>query len=165
MKPRRRVMRPPPGSGAGVAELFVDTSAWYPAIVASHPDHAAVAAALHDAVRAGARLVTTNLIVAETHALLLHRTGRQVALTFARTVIEPPTVVVWSNPELERRALEDWLDRYHDQDFSLTDAVSFAIMKSRGMSQALTLDRHFATAGFHTVPSPRKARTSRKEAR
>jgi predicted nucleic acid-binding protein len=154
-----------PGSGASVAELFVDTSAWYPAIVASHPDHAAVAAALHDAVRAGARLVTTNLVVAETHALLLHRAGRQVALTFARTVLEPPTVLVWSTVELERRALEDWIARYHDQDFSLADAVSFAVMKSRGISQALTHDRHFATAGFHAVPAPGQPRASSKRAR
>lgn len=163
MKPRRRVMVP--GSGGSVAELFVDTSAWYPAIVSSHPDHGAVAAALHDAVRAGVRLVTTNLVVAETHALLLHHAGRQVALTFARTVIEPPTVLVWSTAELERRALEDWIARYNDQDFSLADAVSFSVMKSRGISQALTLDRHFAAAGFDAVPAPGKPRTSRKGAR
>ncbi|MGQ0642761.1 MAG: type II toxin-antitoxin system VapC family toxin [Gemmatimonadaceae bacterium] len=159
MKRRRVMVR---GSGGSVAELFVDTSAWYPAIVASHPAHADVAAALHNAVRAGARLVTTNLLLAETHALLLQRAGRQVALMFARTVVEPPTVLVWSTAELERRALEDWIARYYDQDFSFADAVSFAVMKSRGISHALTLDRHFATAGFHPVPVLGKLRTSRR---
>jgi len=138
-----------------VAELFVDTSAWYPAVVASHTDHAAIAEVLHDAVRAGARLVTTNLVVAETHALLLHRAGRAIALRYARTVREPPTVVVWSDHELEKRAMTDWLAKYDDQDFSLADAVSFAVMKSRGISEALALDAHFATAGFRTLPAAR----------
>lgn len=145
-----------------MAELLIDTSAWYPAIVGSHPDHAAVAEVLQAAVRAGARLVTTNLVIMETHALLLHRVGRPAALSFARTVYEPPTLVVSSTMELEQRALSDWIARYTDQGFSLTDGVSFAVMKTRGISQALTLDAHFATAGFRMVPEPApKARRRR----
>lgn len=144
-----------------MAELFVDTSAWYPAVVATHADHAAIAQVLHDAVRAGARLVTTNLVVVETHALLLHRAGRSVALTFTRTISEPPTVIVWSDPEVEKRAVTDWLTKYGDQDFSLADAVSFAVMKSRGISEALALDAHFVTAGFRILPTSR-SRTRRQ---
>ncbi|HEX9565095.1 MAG TPA: PIN domain-containing protein [Gemmatimonadaceae bacterium] len=136
-----------------MAELFVDTSAWYPAVVASHPDHAAIAEVLHDALRAGARLVTTNLVVMETHALLLHRANRDVALTFAKTVIEPPTVVVASTLELEQRAVDDWVARFADQGFSLADGVSFAVMKARRITQALSLDAHFAVAGFQVLPS------------
>ncbi len=143
-----------------MAELFVDTSAWYPIIVASHPDHSAVADALKDALGAGVRIITTNLVVMETHALLLNRVGRSVALNFARTVSEPPTVVVSSGAELEQRAIAEWLSRYADQDFSFTDAVSFSVMTTRGISQALTLDAHFAVAGFRVLPavSPRRRR-------
>jgi predicted nucleic acid-binding protein len=144
-----------------VAELFVDTSAWYSAVVASHGDHSTVAEALHDALAAGARLVTTNLVVMETHALLLHRANRGAALTFARTVYEPPTVVVTSDLELERSAITDWLSRYGDQDFSLADGVSFAVMKSRGISRALTLDAHFGIGGFEVLPATRPRRRSR----
>ena len=136
-----------------MAEVFIDTSAWYPAIVASHPDHATVARVLNDAVRAGERLVTTNLVVMETHALLLHRVGRAIGLTFARTVYEPPMLVVSSTPDTEKRAVADWLAKFGDQDFSFTDAVSFSVMKSRGIPKALTLDKHFATAGFNMVPA------------
>lgn len=145
-----------------MAELLIDTSAWYPAMVASHPDHAAVAQVLADAVRAGARLVTTNLIVMETHALLLHRAGREVALNFARTVYEPPMLVVASTQELEHRATTEWLSRYRDQLFSFADGVSFAVMKARGITTALTLDNHFATAGFAMSPSPVPASRRRR---
>ena len=147
-------MRRPAARVHGVAaELFVDASAWYPLLVRRLPQHAAVAAALQDAVRQGARVVTTNLVVAETHALLLRRTSRDAALAFARGVAAPPNVIVRSSAELERVAVTDWLERYDDQDFSFADALSFAVMTERGISDALTLDPHFAAAGFRVVPA------------
>lgn len=134
------------------AELFVDTSAWYPLADPRHPDHAALAAALRERVAAGSRIVTTNLVVAETHALLLRRAGAAPALRFVREVRREPLLVETSTPELEALAAEDWLAPYADQAFSLTDAVSFAVMARRGITDALTLDRHFAVAGFVRVP-------------
>ncbi len=135
------------------AELFVDTSAWFPLAVRGHPDHARVAAALRQRRRAGARLLTTNLVVAESHALLLRRIHRGAALAFLRQVGLAGDLVVSSTPELELRAREDWLERFADQDFSLVDAVSFSLMAERGIREALTLDRHFTAAGFAMVPA------------
>jgi len=130
------------------AEFFVDTSAWYPLIVARHPDHARLGSALRALIRNHRRLVTTNLVVAETHTLLLRRVGRTTALTFLQTVGESPNVVVRSSRELEAAAERDWLTRYDDQDFSFADAVSFAVMTERGIRDALALDHHFVVAGF-----------------
>lgn len=135
-----------------MAELFVDTSAWYPLADARHPDHAAVAEVLSGRIRDGARVVTTNLVVAETHALLLRRGGRAPALRFVREVRSEPILVETSTQDLESRAVADWLDRYEDQPFTLTDAVSFVVMADRGIQEALALDRHFATAGFVRLP-------------
>lgn len=136
------------------AEFFVDTSAWYPLLVKSHPDHIRVAAVLRSLIAQHRRLVTTNLVVAETHALLLRRAGIGVATAFAETVGEAPNVVVRSTADLELAAVNDWLKRYADQDFSFADAVSFAVMSERGIEEALTLDRHFEIAGFR-APGPR----------
>lgn len=136
-----------------MAEVFVDTSAWYPLVVGDHADHSRVRAAVEDAIRAGARLVTTNLVVSETHALLLHRAGRESALRFVQYVSQPPMLVIDSSAELEKRALNDWLTTYQDQRFSLADGVSFAVMKARGITQALSLDVHFSFAGFRMVPA------------
>lgn len=134
------------------AELFVDTSAWYPLADARHPDHGALAATLRERVAGGSRIVTTNLVVAETHALLLRGAGPGPALRFVREVRREPLLVEASSPELEARAVDEWLERFADQGFSLTDAVSFAVMARRGITEALTLDRHFSTAGFVMVP-------------
>ena len=130
------------------SEFFVDTSAWYPLLVAKHPDHARLATALRALIRNRRRLVTTNLVVAETHALLLRRVGAKTALAFVRTVDEAPNVVIRSTRDLEVEAERDWLVRYADQDFSLTDAVSFAVMTNRRIRDALSLDHHFEIAGF-----------------
>jgi predicted nucleic acid-binding protein len=89
-----------------------------------------------------------DLVVAETYALLLRRVGFRPALTFARTVGGAPNLVVRSSVELEERAIVDWLERFADQDFSLTDAVSFAVMSERRIAEALTLDHHSAAAGL-----------------
>lgn len=134
-----------------MGELFVDTSAWYLLIVRSHPDHAWLSGALRERVLAGVRVVTTNLVVAETQALLLRRTGIAAALGFVRRVRQPPNVVVESTGAPEDVAVDAWLARYGDQPFSLTDAVSFVVMSERGISEALALDHRFAVAGFAMV--------------
>jgi uncharacterized protein len=134
------------------AELFIDTSAWFPLADPQDRSHQRLAVALRDRVRQGVRIVTTNLVLAETYALLLRRVRREAALAFLREVRRPPQVVITSTEELELRAEREWLLRYPDQDFSLTDAVSFAVMSERGIVDALALDHHFATAGFVLVP-------------
>ncbi|MEX1257890.1 MAG: PIN domain-containing protein [Gemmatimonadota bacterium] len=133
-------------------ELFVDTSAWYPLADRRHPDHADFAGLLRDRLRTGVRLVTTNLVVAETHALLLRRGGRGPAHAFLAEVRQDPIAVVSSTPKIVEAAITDWLHRFDDQPFTLTDAVSFAVMTLRGIREALALDRHFQTAGFVVLP-------------
>ena len=96
------------------AEIFVDTSAWFPLAVRGDRAHGAVAEALRERIRRGTRVVTTNLVVAETHALLLRRTTRAAALAFVGHVGRPPNVILYSTPELEAQAVTDWLERYDD---------------------------------------------------
>jgi len=43
-----------------------------------------------------------------------------------------------------------YLDRM-DKGWSLTDCISFVIMSERGISEALTTDRHFEQAGFSAL--------------
>jgi len=135
------------------AELFVDTSGWFPLVDSEDRAHAAVARAMRSAVKARRRIVTTNLVVAETHALIMRRIHRGAALAFVREVRRAPNIVLSSSPEIETGATIDWLERFEDQDFSLTDAVSFYVMKQRGIRDALALDHRFVVAGFDVTPS------------
>ena len=109
----------------------MDSSAWFPALLRKHPDHPKVSAALRGAVNDHVRIVTTNLVVAETYVLLLRRDRRETALGFVRTVGEAPNIVVRSSQELETRALTAWLEPYPDHAFRFTDAGGFSVMGVR----------------------------------
>ncbi|MDE2658698.1 MAG: PIN domain-containing protein [Acidobacteriota bacterium] len=132
--------------------LFIDTSAWYPLADAGHPDHKRVAEALRTRIGDGAAVVTTNLVVAETQVLLLRRAGRTAAMTFLEAIRQPPNRIEYATPEREEASVSRWLRSYTDQRFSLADAVSFVVMEELGISEALTLDRNFAAAGFVMMP-------------
>lgn len=50
-----------------------------------------------------------------------------------------------------RETLDRAVDLYHqrsDKEWTLTDCVSFVVMRERGLNQALTEDHHFEQAGF-----------------
>lgn len=49
---------------------------------------------------------------------------------------------------LVQAAIAAWLDRFGDQRFSLTDAVSFEIMGRQRLTMAFAFDDDFLTAGF-----------------
>ncbi len=133
-------------------DLFVDTSAWYPLADRAHRDHAVLARTLRERLRQGARIVTTNVVVAETHALLLRRAGHRAALAFLKAVRQAPNQIEYITPERETDAISRWIDRFSDQPFSLADASSFAVMSELGIREALTLDHHFTVAGFVALP-------------
>jgi len=140
------------------AEVFVDAGVWYGAANRALAEHGLSLAVLGEVAAEGIGLVTTNLVVAEVHASLLRRVHRRAALAFLRSVRAVPHAVITSSADLEERAIRDWIERYDDQEFSLADAVSFAVMAERGIQEALTFDRHFATAGFRVRPRLRRGR-------
>jgi len=80
------------------------------------------------------------------------RLGHAQAIHFLDSLRQSGRLVkIYSDHALESEA-ESILRRYDDQDFSLADAVSFAVMRVRGISQAFAFDRHFLVVGYELVP-------------
>ena len=96
--------------------------------------------------------VTTNFIVAETHALLLSRLGRIHATAFLRQLPQSATRVERVTIADEQRA-QAIIFQYADKGFSFTDATSFAVMERLEIAHALAFDRHFTQYGL-TVLTP-----------
>ena len=49
---------------------------------------------------------------------------------------------------------EGWaqFQRHSDKRYSLTDCISFVVMRKHGIKRALAFDRHFTQAGFERLP-------------
>lgn len=132
--------------------IFVDTGAWA-ALTAEDDAHHEEARHIYPSLLQGYRkLVTTNLVVAETYILLRKAAGHAPAVAFLEMLAASPRIEkIFSTAEYEVEAAA-LLKKYQDQDFSLTDAVSFAVMKQRKIQEAFAFDQHFRVAGFQLVP-------------
>jgi predicted nucleic acid-binding protein len=123
--------------------LFVDTSAWYAA--ADRDDRSHVRAT--EILSRGEPLVTSDHVVVETWILLRHRLGRRAATRFweglRRGVAEVATV---SAADLQSA----WAiaEAFGDQDFSIVDCSSFAVMLRLGLERAAAFDDDFAVFRF-----------------
>ncbi|OFW05774.1 MAG: hypothetical protein A3I61_06920 [Acidobacteria bacterium RIFCSPLOWO2_02_FULL_68_18] len=120
---------------------FVDTGAWY--AVADRSDrHHGRASQFYLAHATENRLVTSDLIVAETWTLLASHLGRAAAMTFWETLRDgrvPILTIEASDLEAAWRIAQE----FADQDFSFTDCASFALMERLGLEDVFAFDAHF----------------------
>jgi predicted nucleic acid-binding protein len=134
--------------------LFLDTSAWFAALSDRDQNHARAGRYYRDVLTAGKfALVTTNLVIAELHAMVSRRQGPAPGLRLLDGLrADPRHEVVWVTRELSWRAVDRWIRPFADQPFSLVDAVGFEVMRERGLRTAFSTDHHFKVAGFEVVP-------------
>ena len=133
-------------------ELFVDAGAWIALADADDQYHQLAAQAYPELLRHYRHLVTTNLAIAEAYIVIRRALGHTAVMAFLDGLSASRRIEkVYSDPILEMEA-ERILRQYADQDFSYVDAVSFALMHHRDLTDAFAFDQHFTTAGFVCVP-------------
>ena len=133
-------------------QVFVDSGAWIAICDLRDQYHDRAVGAYQKLLRDRTMLVTSNLVIAETYILIRRRGGFRPAMRFLRALRQSQRLLKWySDEEIEMQA-ERVLEQYGDHDFSLTDAVSFVLMRERGIEWAFAFDRHFQVAGFELVP-------------
>ncbi|HEU4558203.1 MAG TPA: PIN domain-containing protein [Longimicrobium sp.] len=136
-------------------EVFVDT-ACVVALLNRRDQHHGAARALFDAVRSQSRLVTTRAVCFEIGDFYSRSGDRGRAAELLQDIDDADDIdVLPVNEDLYSRALQLFSDR-PEKEWSLTDCSSFVVMKDRGITAALTTDRHFRQAGF--VPLMRSNR-------
>lgn len=131
---------------------FLDTSAWFAALSARQEYHGECEATYRRWLEQGTSMVTTTLVVAEMHVLLLRRTGPAFARKFLAALDDGRHEIASVDVDLVRQAETQWIRGYEDQGFSLCDAVSFQVMHARRIKTAFAFDHHFQIAGFRMVP-------------
>lgn len=123
--------------------FFVDTSIWFAAVDSSDASNSGAKGVL----RSGEPLVTSDLVLAEAWSLIHHKLNRNAADRFwdglrrGVATIEPVTL---ADLESAWQIGQSW----QDQDFSIVDCTSFAVMQRLGIVRAASLDDHFAIYRF-----------------
>jgi predicted nucleic acid-binding protein len=133
-------------------EIFVDSGAWI--AISDHHDkfHETATSFYRHLIDERRFLVTTNLVIAEAYIIIRRTGGLEPALRLLQSLRAGPRLQkIYSDSHLEEQA-ESILVKYDDQDFSYVDAVSFVLMKERGIEEAFAFDGHFITAGYQILP-------------
>jgi predicted nucleic acid-binding protein len=114
--------------------------------------HEAARKVARDFVARGGRFVGTTLVLAELHGHLVRRLSPVDAADLLR-LTRADRVYDWRDvgTEMVDAALNDWIGRFRDQRFSLTDAVTFELMKRERLTDAFAFDDHFRVAGFRLL--------------
>lgn len=131
-------------------QVLLDTSAYFAIADTTETRHSDADAIRRRLIAERSRLVTTNFIVAETHALFSIRLGYRFALRFLDDLDRSPTLVVRVTTTDEQRARQI-IRQYDDKLFSYTDATSFAVMERLGISSVFTFDRNFTQYGLQAL--------------
>lgn len=131
-------------------EVFVDTAGWACYFVKNQPCHSEAVALIGLYRTEGITLVTTNYVLAELVALMISplRVPRPQQIEILKTIREVEGVqLVHITEAIEEAAWNLFCSRL-DKEWSWVDCTSFVVMTQRGITEAITTDRHFEQAGF-----------------
>ena len=96
--------------------VFVDTGGFYASLNRRDASHRDAARLFRRAQREHWFLFTTNFVLAESHALILARMGRNRAWNFLQAIITGRTNVIRAEEADERRA-RAIIEQYQDKEF------------------------------------------------
>lgn len=118
--------------------VFVDTSAWYAAADAGDRSNGIA----KDVLSRAEPLVTSDHVLVETWLLLRHRLGFPAAESFFEALRGGVAKVEHVGAADLERAFAIGT-AFPDQDFSITDRTSFAVMQRLGLERVVTFDSDF----------------------
>jgi len=130
-----------------VNEVFADTF-YFLALL--NPADKAHELAVNTSVQLNPSLTTTVWVLAELADALSDAASREQCAHFIRTVLQNAGIYVSDENDLFAAGLALYEERL-DKDWSLTDCISFVVMKRRNLVDAFTGDRHFEQAGFNAL--------------
>jgi len=97
------------------------------------------------------KLITTDWVLNEVGNSLSKPANRHKMLPFYDFLSAHPLVTIIPASRAQFEQGLRLYDARRDKNWSLTDCISFEIMREHRLSDALTNDRHFQQAGFKAV--------------
>ena len=132
--------------------VFVDTGALVARVLPRDQHHRASRRGWDTLENVDVRLFSSEHVLDEAVSLLARQAGAAYAAQWARDHLVS-NEIVWLNACRDdwHEALR-WLEKFSDQKLSLTDCLSFALMRREGIGAAFSFDHHFELAGFELWP-------------
>jgi uncharacterized protein len=131
-----------------LTKVFVDTAAWIALLNVRDALHQQANDVMDKLVRLKTPLVITEFVLLEVADALCTPASRGQTVSFINSLrqLESVKIICVSQQLLD----EGWAfySQRPDQDWGLTDCISFVVMTQEGITQAFTSDRHFQQAGF-----------------
>jgi uncharacterized protein len=98
-------------------------------------------------------IVTTTYIVDEVLTFFGSRKRHAKAVEIGQNLLESSLIELIQVDEELFQAGWEFFQQHKDKTFSLTDCISFVVMKNRKIKSALSFDKHFSQAGFEKYPN------------
>jgi uncharacterized protein len=136
-------------SAAPPRRVAVDTGALLALASTRDQYHARAQAVADRLARASTRLLGHTLVLGELHGHLIRRLPVEAARRIVSATLHDP-LFEWVDvtPELVQASISGWLERFRDQRLSLTDAITFELMRQERLTHAFAFDKDFVTAGY-----------------
>ena len=131
---------------------FIDTAGWI-ALIHRRDDYHQRAKRIYAGLGHVKRM-TTDAVLIESCNIFSKVPLRPLAIALMEKIREAENLgvleVIHVTEALITRSC-DLFRRRPDKDWSLTDCISFVVMKDRGITKAFTTDHHFEQAGFEKL--------------
>lgn len=98
------------------------------------------------------QLVTTSYVFGELVTFFNNRRQHAKAAEVGDKLLRSAAILLVHVDETLFFDAWQYFLKHRDKTYSLTDCVSFCVMKEFGIQTALTFDRHFTQAGFRMLP-------------
>jgi uncharacterized protein len=128
--------------------VFVDTSAWFAAVVPGDANHFAAAEWF---ARNRRPLVTTDYVLDETLTLLRTRGEGRRAITLGTKFFAGGVAVVHYLTPQQIQAAWQVFQQFRDKNWSFTDCTSKIFIECFGCGRAIAFDEHFCQFGTVAV--------------
>jgi uncharacterized protein len=135
-----------------MTSVFLDTSYLLALELANDQNHPAAVRHWQQVSKALPRLVTTSYVFDEVVTFFNCRGHYAKAVEVGNILLRSPSIQMVHVDENLFHNGWLYLVQHQDKDYSLTDCISFVVMRRFGISTAYTFDQHFAQARFAKEP-------------
>jgi predicted nucleic acid-binding protein len=133
-------------------QVFLDTGYVLALELANDQNHRSVSDHWRRLAGGLPSLVTTSYVFDEIVTFFNSRGHHEKAVEVGNNLLHSSAIeMIHVNEELLELGWQ-YLARHQDKRYSLTDCVSFVVMKQLGITAALAVDHHFEQAGFQIEP-------------